>query len=197
MQTHIASLVKKRHTAGRKALLDILKTDAKHIALLTDALTSTATESYNATTTHFIHGNWELRSCVLETSLFPESHTGENVNDKVHAAVEAFLVPDSNAIAIVHDEAASMMKAGRKIKEFGWETTACSAHLLQTFIRHAIDSNGPISNLAKARKFGGHFKHSALATTALCAAQVERRNHWKWCRTVQQNGTVRLTCCSV
>ena len=91
----------------------------------------------------------------------------------MHAAVEAFHIPDSNVVSVVHDEAAIMMKAGRKMKEeFRWETTACSAHLLQTCIDHAIDSNGPISNLlAKARKLVGHFKHSALATTALCAAQ--------------------------
>ena len=90
----------------------------------------------------------------------------------MHAAVEAFHIPDSNVVP-VHDEAASMMKAGRKMKEeFRLETTACSSHLLQTCIGHAIDSNGPISNLmAKARKLVGHFKHSALATTALCAAQ--------------------------
>ena len=112
--------------------------------------------------------------CVLETRLFPESHTGENVKDKVHAAVEAFHIPDSNVVYVVHDEAASMMKAGRKMmEEFRWETTVCSAHLLQTCIGHAIDSNGPISNLlAKARKLVGHFKHSALATTDLCAAQA-------------------------
>ena len=90
----------------------------------------------------------------------------------MHAAVEAFHITDSNVVSVVHDEAASMMKAGRKMKEFPWETTACSAHLLQTCIGQAIDSNGPISNLlAKVRKLVGHFKHSALATTALCAAQ--------------------------
>ena len=84
----------------------------------------------------------------------------------MHAAVEAFHIPDSNVVSVVHDEAASMMKAGRKMKEeFRLETTACSAHLLQTCIDHAIDSNGPISNLlAKARKLVGHFKHSALAS---------------------------------
>ena len=91
----------------------------------------------------------------------------------MHAAVEAFHIPDSNVVSVVHDEAASMMKAARKMKEeFRWETTACSAHLFQTCIGHAIDSNGPISNLlAKVRKLVGHFKHSSLATTALCAAQ--------------------------
>ena len=56
----------------------------------------------------------------------------------MHAAVEAFHIPDSNVVYVVRDEAASMMKAGRKMKEeFRLETTACSAHLLQTCIGHA------------------------------------------------------------
>ena len=152
----------------------MLKEEGKSIALTTDGWTSKATESYNATTAHFIDSRWELRSCVLETSLFPENHTAINIKDKVHAAVETFHVPDGKVIGVVHDEAASMMKAGRNMQdEFGWETNACSAHLLQTCIRHAITSNTSIATLLKrARQLVGHFKHSALATTALCLAQT-------------------------
>ena len=78
-RTHLTSLVKKRHVAARKELKGVLRTEGKFIALTTDGWTSKATEGYNTTTAHFIDSNWELRSCVLETSLFPGRHTAENI----------------------------------------------------------------------------------------------------------------------
>ena len=118
-RTHIASLVKKRHKSGRQELSQLFKREAKFVALTTDGWTSKATESYNATTCHFIDCSWELRSCVLETSAFPESHTAENIKKKVHAAAESFQIPDSNVVGVVHDEAASMKAARRTWRNVG------------------------------------------------------------------------------
>ena len=115
--THIASLVKKRHKSGRQELSQLFKREAKFVALTTDGWTSKATESYNATTCHFIDSSWELCSCVLETSAFPESYTAENIKKKVHAAAESFQLPDSNVVGVVHDEAASMKATGRTLSE--------------------------------------------------------------------------------
>ena len=139
-RTHLTSLVKKRHVAARKELKEVLRTEGKFIALTTDGWTSKATEGYNTMTAHFIDSNWELRSCVLETSLFPGRHTAENIAEKVSAAPQSLDVPRKSIVAVVHDEAANMMAAGRKLKEdYGWESAACAAHLLQTCIRHSIE----------------------------------------------------------
>ncbi len=49
------------------------------MAITTDAWTSCATDSYVTITAHHISPGWELRSHVLQTRVFNESHTEKNI----------------------------------------------------------------------------------------------------------------------
>ena len=70
---------------------------------------------------------------------------------------------EEKIVAIVHDEAANMVAASRRLD--GMESQVCAAHMLQTCLRHAFASSKPIQKLlAEARKVATHFHHSALAT---------------------------------
>lgn len=45
----------------------------------TDLRTSRTTELYLSLTVHFIDSKWKLSNACLETSYFPEDHTGKNI----------------------------------------------------------------------------------------------------------------------
>jgi len=49
---------------------------ANTVALTTDIWTSKAIQSFATTTAHFIDKNWNLTTCVLETTHFPGHYTG-------------------------------------------------------------------------------------------------------------------------
>ena len=133
-----------------------------------------ATQSFNTLTCHFVNREWALVSCMLDTSLFPGSHTAERIAEKVNAALNLFCEP-AKVVVIIHDQAANAVAAGTTLcKEQGWQSIPCSAHLLQTAARHAIDNCRPVQKLlASGRRLVGHFKHSNQATEMLLSRQKQ------------------------
>ena len=56
---------------------------------------------------------------MLDTSLFPGSHTAERIAEKVNAALNPFCEP-AKVVAIIHDEAANAVAAGATLcKKYG------------------------------------------------------------------------------
>ncbi|XP_065193216.1 E3 SUMO-protein ligase ZBED1-like [Sycon ciliatum] len=173
-RTHVSKLIGQRHTTGLSALTSRLKS-VSGCCLTTDAWTSKATQSYNTVTVHFVTETWELESAVVETALFPGSHTGVRIAEKVSDATKRVGLKPAQVIAVVHDEARNAELAGRHLlQDHGWESVTCSAHLLQTCVRHVLEDSAPAQKLlSAARKLVGHFRHSGQATEALLAKQVQ------------------------
>ena len=157
-RTHLTKRLQKMHHDGRKLVSDVLSR-ASHVSLTTDGWMSKALQSYATYTVHFINDElWKLQSCVLETSLFPGSHTAHAIAVACTNAVKNTGMPTGKVVALVHDEAATMEAAGRKLKEEeGWLSEACAAHRLQTAITHALQHVRSVQVvLARARKLVGH-----------------------------------------
>ena len=170
----MAKLVQRRHTEGKKQLKEVMKS-APWIGLTTDCWSSKATQSFVTITVHFIDDDWKLVSAVLTTSQFPGSHTGERIAQKLHQSIALFHVPEDKIAAIVQDEAANAVLAGSILhEECGWERCTCAAHLLQTSIQHAIDSNHAVQNvLAACRRLVSNLKHSNQATEELLRIEAQ------------------------
>ena len=76
---YITTVLKRKHDVGKKHLKKNLK-EAFSVSLTTDIWSSLATESYNMYITvsaHYLTLDWDMCSYVLETSGFPEHHTGD------------------------------------------------------------------------------------------------------------------------
>lgn len=162
-RTHISKIVSEKHVASLKSLSKCLK-PVPACSLTTDAWTSKATPGYNTVTVHFLNNDWELESAVIETSLFPRSHTGENIAEKICSAVERVGLEPHQVQDVVHDEARNAELAGHILKErHGWASVTCSAHLIQTCIRHVLEDSKPVMKLmAAARKLVKSFHPFSL-----------------------------------
>lgn len=68
--------------------------DAERVALPTDAWTSCATIAYVTITSHHISPQWELKSHVLPTRVFNESHTGINLGTLLREACVELKIAD-------------------------------------------------------------------------------------------------------
>lgn len=118
-RTTVANIVRRRHQAGREELRNMLSM-ADSIAVTTDAWTSKAVVSFVTYTGHFITDDWELVSCVLETSRFQGSHTAVNLAAATNDVLNRFGVPASAVACLVHDEAANQMNHWDSVMESSW-----------------------------------------------------------------------------
>ena len=110
--THVSALTRKTFEDG-KATLRARLHGASSVALTTDIWTSKATQAFVMTTAHFIDGEWNLVSCVLETIHFPGSHTGIRISEQIKGSLTAYNVKPDQGSAVVHDEAANVVLAGK------------------------------------------------------------------------------------
>ena len=88
--THISHVVRRQHEGAKVALNQKLKEDALSLAITSDIWTSCANDAYISLTAHFISADWQMVSCVLATSPFPEQHTGVNIAEKLKQIVISY-----------------------------------------------------------------------------------------------------------
>ena len=81
---------------------------ATSVSLTSDVWSSSATEGYITVTAHFLTNEWNMFSCVLETSGFQERHTSVNIADKLGKIGESFSI-NKKVSTVVHDNAANMV----------------------------------------------------------------------------------------
>ena len=171
-RTHLTSLIKARYGKAKAELRDVFKREAKTVAITSDAWTSKAVQSYQTYTGHFINREWQLLTFVLSTARFGGSHTGKRIAEQISGAVEESKAQDK-VVCVVQDEAANAVAAGRLLKEEQkWDSLTCSAHRLQTCIRHSIGASTQVQRLlAACRRVVSHFNHSSKETERLAEEQ--------------------------
>ncbi|XP_070403831.1 E3 SUMO-protein ligase ZBED1-like [Nothobranchius furzeri] len=82
------------YNEAKATVLDSLGS-AEMVALMCDAWTSRATESYVTVTAHHINDEWILQSHVLQTRAMHETHTGEHI---------AALLKETDRMGVEHKE---------------------------------------------------------------------------------------------
>ena len=134
------------------------------MALTTDAWTSCATNSYVTITAHHISQKWELKSHVLQTRVFNESHTGKNIGALLKEACVEWNIADKEP-ALVTDNASNMLVAGR---EAGLSPhIGCFAHTINLASQKAFNVEAADTLLSKVRKNVGFLHRNIRAAEIL------------------------------
>lgn len=84
--------------------------NVKSVTVTTDCWTSINTDSFMATTVHFIGDNFEEKSVLLECCYLEESHTSVNLASKLRSAVHEWNLQHKILLAI-SDNASNIQKA--------------------------------------------------------------------------------------
>lgn len=113
-----------------------------HVALTSDLWTPGAIESYLTITCYFLTSSWELKSLVLDTFQFKQSHTAENISAALLKCAEKWN-KSSKIIAIVSDNASNIEAA---VRLTGWNQLLCFAHALNLVFPDAIKEDETFSS---------------------------------------------------
>ncbi|XP_047674033.1 ceramide transfer protein isoform X2 [Tachysurus fulvidraco] len=137
-----------------------------------DLWSSRTTEPYISLTVHFDDEEFELKSCCLQTSYFPDDHTGENIARGLREALAAWDLREERQVAITTDNGTNVVKA---VELNQWTRFQCFGHRLHLAIVNALKDNAQCINRATGicRKIVGHFSHSWKKRVALREAQRE------------------------
>jgi len=134
------------------------------LAITADCWTSRGQDAFIAISGHFVTQDWRLVEVQLDTVTFPERHTGVNVQEKIHAALES-LCPSAEVTVLVTDSGSNMISAAN-VGDFN--RIACFGHELQLCVNRALEQDESVQRLLKkCRGLVGHFRHSNTASTEL------------------------------
>lgn len=111
-----------------------LQTDlvtARHFATTTDMWSSRTMELYLSLTVHFINDKWVLQSHCLQTSYFPDDHSGELLATGLREALDSWGLSENILVAITTDNGANIIKA---VQLNNWTRLQCFGHRLHLAI---------------------------------------------------------------
>lgn len=87
--------------------------------------------TYLSLPVHYINSEWELCSSHLETSYFPEDHTGENIATGLKEFLQSWHLNKEKQVCITMDSGANVIKACRLNN---WTRLSCFGHRLHIAI---------------------------------------------------------------
>lgn len=113
----------------RLSLADRLA-NVTHFALTSDMWSSRTCGPYMSVTVHFIQ-DWEIKTVCLQTSYFPQDHTGEHIAEALQDAIASWKLQEKHLVAITTDNGSNIVKAVELNK---WLRMQCFGHRLHLAI---------------------------------------------------------------
>ena len=140
-------------------------------ATTTDIWTSWSNQAYTGLTIHYVDQEFKLRSHLLETREFPESHTGANIAEELESIMDEWKLHKQGLSAVTTDNGSNVVSA---IDILGCIRMPCFSHTLQLAVEQVLKLPRVSSALARCRRLVSHFNHSAKSTYMLKQKQTNR-----------------------
>ncbi|XP_034146796.1 zinc finger BED domain-containing protein 4-like [Esox lucius] len=107
-----------------------------------DLWSSRTTEPYISLTIHYIDDNWKQQSKCLQTSYFPDVHTGEIIAAVLREALPSWGLEDSRQVCMTTDSGANMVKT---LALNRWTRLGCFGHRLHIAIERSVQNEPRLS----------------------------------------------------
>lgn len=102
-----------------------------YYATTTDLWSSRTMEPYLSLTIHYINDDFEIKNHCLQTSFFPEDHTGEVIAQGLAEALASWDLQEEKLVCITTDNGANVVKAASLNQ---WTRLQCFGHRLHLAI---------------------------------------------------------------
>ncbi|KAK0132046.1 Zinc finger BED domain-containing protein 1 [Merluccius polli] len=150
--------------------LETTLSTVEFFASTTDMWSSRATEPYISLTVHHIASDWSLNSCCLQTSFFPDDHTGENIASGLKQFLQEWKLDKTKQVCLTTDSGANVVKA---VALNHWTRLSCFGHNLHIAIERSMRDSRIDRAVGVCKKIVSLFSHSWKRQRALKAAQEE------------------------
>lgn len=147
-----------------------VKEEALSVCITTDAWSSSINDSYIATTGHYIDKDFNLKTVLLECSVFKESHTSENLAKQLKDVVDEWEITAKVSI-VVSDNASNITSAITKCLK--WNHFGCYAHKLNLIVHDALNSDEIQTIIKRVKVIVSYFKKSNVAVQNLLKYQEQ------------------------
>lgn len=103
----------------------------KYFATTTDLWSSRTMDPYMSLTIHYIDEDFAMQSRCLQTSFFPQDHTGESIAQGLREAMASWSLQEDRLVCITTDNGANVVKAASLNN---WTRLQCFGHRLHLAI---------------------------------------------------------------
>ncbi|XP_039515830.1 E3 SUMO-protein ligase ZBED1 [Pimephales promelas] len=138
-------------------------------ATTADLWSSRTSEPYLSLTIHFID-DWKLCSACLETTYFPQDHTGELIAQGLKEALECWGLKEANMTCMTTDSGANMVRA---LELNSWTRLQCFGHRLHLAIEKSAKDPRVERITSICKKVVSTFSFSWKKKRELIKAQTE------------------------
>ncbi|CAG9840703.1 unnamed protein product [Diabrotica balteata] len=163
------NLLEQLHQSNREKI-EIELTQVEFICITTDSWTSTNNESFVAITAHYIieeQSQLKLRSHLLDCFAYEEKHTAQNLAKLLADKFKEWKI-ELKIGCVVTDNAPNVHAA---VREGGWNSRGCFAHLINLLVRHGLKTIDP--TLEKLKLIVAFLRKSSATLSKLTKAQVQ------------------------
>ena len=120
---------------------------------------------------YFLTSNWTLKTAVLETFEFNESHTADNIVKELKRVANNWGIAEK-VVCAVTDNASNMVAA---IAKAGWRHVPCFAHTLNLIVQDSIKASDELSAIQhKCKEIVSHFHRSVKSSDKLREVQQQQ-----------------------
>ncbi len=106
-------------------------TAVSDFATTTDLWSSRTMEPYMSLTIHYIDSDFTMKTRCLQTSFFPQDHTGEAISQGLKEALASWSLQEERLVCITTDNGSNVVKAVALNK---WTRLQCFGHRLHLAI---------------------------------------------------------------
>ncbi|XP_046873310.1 E3 SUMO-protein ligase ZBED1-like [Hypomesus transpacificus] len=161
----------KMYAECREKVEEALQRDLTYFASTTDLWSSRTSEPYISLTIHYIDKEWNLQNKCLQTSYFPDDHTGEAIAEGLKDAFASWGLSEDKQVCITSDSGANVVKAAQINK---WTRLPCFGHRLHLAIERVARDKRVDRATGVCKKVVGAFSYSWKKKRDLAIAQKER-----------------------
>ncbi|XP_060764691.1 E3 SUMO-protein ligase ZBED1-like [Neoarius graeffei] len=137
---------------------------------MTDLWSSRTMEPYLSLTVHYIDEDFQIKNRCLQTSFFPQDHTGEAIAQGLEEALASWSLQEERLVCITTDSGANIVKAASLNQ---WTRLQCFGHRLHLAIENAMRDPRIDHAVGICKKLVSSFSYSWRRKRELAQAQKE------------------------
>ncbi|ROL50917.1 Zinc finger BED domain-containing protein 6 [Anabarilius grahami] len=126
-------------------------------------------EPYMCITIHYIL-DWKIKSACLQTTYFPQDHTGENIAQALRDVTTTWMLNPNGPVAITTDNGANIVCA---VQKNNWQMMQCFGHRLHLAIGHGMQDPRITRAISLCKKTVSTFSYSWKKRRELAEVQAQ------------------------